>query len=115
MSSRAAEFFGERAASATVPLWPRLPARVRIVSAPLAAVAAATAATALFDLSVGKVEVAGLAGVIDLPDGADLAAFGEGAVLGTVLAFARIASAESLFRAAAADRLPAGRTVHLDT
>ncbi|MGV9270544.1 SulP family inorganic anion transporter [Kitasatospora sp. NPDC003701] len=99
---------------AVLVLWPRLPARVRIVPAPLAAVAAATAATALFDLSVGKVEVAGLAGVIDLPGGADLAALGSVGVLGTVLAFALIASAESLFSAAAVDRLHDGPRTHYD-
>ncbi|WP_083975885.1 SulP family inorganic anion transporter [Kitasatospora azatica] len=95
-------------------LWPRLPARVRLVPAPLAAVAAATAATALLDLPVAKVHVAGLAGVIDLPGGAELTALGNLGVLGTVLAFALIASAESLFSAAAVDRLHDGPRTHYD-
>ncbi|MFC8448634.1 SulP family inorganic anion transporter [Kitasatospora sp. NPDC057223] len=99
---------------AVLVLWPGLPARVRIVPAPLVAVAAATAATALFDLSVGKVEVAGLAGVVDLPGGEDLAALGNAGVLGTVLAFALIASAESLFSAAAVDRLHDGPRTRYD-
>ncbi|MFJ3792706.1 SulP family inorganic anion transporter [Kitasatospora sp. NPDC090091] len=95
-------------------LWPRLPARVRPVPAPLAAVAAATAVTALFDLAVAKVEVAGLAGVISLPGGSELAALGSLGVLGTVVAFALIASAESLFSAAAVDRLHDGPRTHYD-
>jgi MFS superfamily sulfate permease-like transporter len=99
---------------AVLVFWPRLPAKVRLVPAPLAAVAAATAVTALFDLSVAKVEVAGLAGVIDLPGSAELSALGSAAVLGTILAFALIASAESLFSAAAVDRLHDGPRTHYD-
>ncbi|MFB6893991.1 SulP family inorganic anion transporter [Kitasatospora sp. NPDC056327] len=99
---------------AVLVLWPRLPARVRVVPAPLAAVAAATAVTALFDLPVARVEVAGLAGVIDLPGASDLAALGSVGVLGTALAFALIASAESLFSAAAVDRLHDGPRTDYD-
>ncbi|MFJ9456821.1 SulP family inorganic anion transporter [Kitasatospora sp. NPDC101447] len=95
-------------------LWARLPARVRVVPAPLAAVAAATAATALFDLPVARVRVAGLAGVVHLPGGSDLAALGSVGVLGTALAFALIASAESLFSAAAVDRLHDGPRTDYD-
>ncbi|MFG3054730.1 SulP family inorganic anion transporter [Kitasatospora sp. NPDC048239] len=95
-------------------LWTRLPARVRTVPAPLAAVAAATAATALFDLPVARVRVAGLAGVLHLPGGSDLAALGSVGVLGTALAFALIASAESLFSAAAVDRLHDGPRTDYD-
>ncbi|MGW4891823.1 SulP family inorganic anion transporter [Kitasatospora sp. NPDC004240] len=99
---------------AVLVLWPRLPERVRVVPAPLAAVAAATAATALFGLDIAKVEVAGLAGVIDVPGLSDLSALGSASVLGTVLAFALIASAESLFSAAAVDRLHDGPRTHYD-
>lgn len=99
---------------AVLVLWPRMPAKVRVVPAPLAAVAAATAATALFDLAVAKVEVAGLAGVISLPGSAELSALGSVGVLGTILAFALIASAESLFSAAAVDRLHDGPRTRYD-
>ncbi|MGW2816111.1 SulP family inorganic anion transporter [Streptomyces sp. NPDC001415] len=99
---------------AVLVLWPRLPAKVRLIPAPLAAVAAATVATALFDLSVAKVKVSGLAGVIDLPGTAELSALGSVGVLGTVVAFALIASAESLFSAAAVDRLHDGPRTHYD-
>ncbi|MER5867376.1 SulP family inorganic anion transporter [Kitasatospora sp. NPDC002040] len=99
---------------AVLVLWPRLPGPVRTVPGPLAAVAGATAATALFGLPVAKVDVAGLAGVISLPDSSDLAALGSVAALGTVLAFALIASAESLFSAAAVDRLHDGPRTQYD-
>ncbi|MFD7166341.1 SulP family inorganic anion transporter [Streptomyces violascens] len=99
---------------AVLVLWPRLPAKVRLIPAPLAAVAAATTATALFGLSVAKVKVSGLAGVIDLPGTAELSALGSVGVLGTVVAFALIASAESLFSAAAVDRLHDGPRTHYD-
>ncbi|MBQ1100184.1 SulP family inorganic anion transporter [Streptomyces sp. b94] len=93
---------------AVMVLWKRLPKQVQTVPGALAAVGLATAVTAVFGLSVATVEVNGLLGVIQ-PPGAD--AFGELAsvgLLGTIVAFTLIASAESLFSAAAVDRLHNG-------
>ncbi|MFB7089257.1 SulP family inorganic anion transporter [Streptomyces sp. NPDC056296] len=93
---------------AVMVLWKRLPKRVQTVPGALAAVGLATAVTAVFGLSVATVEVSGLLDVIQ-PPGAD--AFGELAsvgILGTIVAFTLIASAESLFSAAAVDRLHKG-------
>ncbi|MGC9497870.1 SulP family inorganic anion transporter [Streptomyces sp. WG7] len=93
---------------AVMVLWKRLPERVRTVPGALAAVGLATAVTAAFGLSVATVEVNGLLDSIQ-PPGAD--AFGELAsvgLLGTIVAFTLIASAESLFSAAAVDRLHDG-------
>ncbi|GAA5204490.1 SulP family inorganic anion transporter [Streptomyces thinghirensis] len=93
---------------AVMVLWKRLPKQVRTVPGALAAVGLATAVTAVFGLSVATVEVSGLLDVIQ-PPGAD--AFGELAsvgILGTIVAFTLIASAESLFSAAAVDRLHNG-------
>ncbi|MDT0611550.1 SulP family inorganic anion transporter [Streptomyces lancefieldiae] len=93
---------------AVMVLWKRLPRRVRTVPGALAAVALATAVTAAFGLSVATVEVNGLLDSVQ-PPGAD--AFGELAsvgLLGTIAAFTLIASAESLFSAAAVDRLHNG-------
>ncbi|MFB6551751.1 SulP family inorganic anion transporter [Streptomyces sp. NPDC056405] len=93
---------------AVMVLWKRLPKQVRTVPGALAAVGLATAVTAVFGLSVATVEVNGLLDVIQ-PPGAD--AFGELAsvgILGTIVAFTLIASAESLFSAAAVDRLHKG-------
>ncbi|MFF9280195.1 SulP family inorganic anion transporter [Streptomyces griseosporeus] len=93
---------------AVVVLWRKLPKALRSVPGALAAVVLATAVTQLFGLKVATVEVEGLLGVVQ-PPGAD--AFGElasPAVWGTIVAFALIASAESLFSAAAVDRLHDG-------
>ncbi|MFG3658415.1 SulP family inorganic anion transporter [Streptomyces sp. NPDC047706] len=94
--------------------WKRLPEKARAVPGALAAVALATLVTFAFDLPVATVEVNGLIDSIQ-PPGAD--AFGElanPAVLGTVLAFTLIASAESLFSAAAVDRLHDGPRTRYD-
>ncbi|WP_031023545.1 SulP family inorganic anion transporter [Streptomyces sp. NRRL WC-3725] len=89
-------------------LWKHTPAKVRAVPGPLAAVGLATLAAFALDLPVATVEVQGLLGSIQPPP---LSAFGELAgvgLLGTVVAFTLIASAESLFSAAAVDRLHSG-------
>ncbi|GGS67171.1 SulP family inorganic anion transporter [Streptomyces cinerochromogenes] len=89
-------------------LWKHTPAKVRALPGPLAAVGLATLAAFALDLPVATVEVKGLLGSIQPPP---LSAFGELAgvgLLGTVVAFTLIASAESLFSAAAVDRLHSG-------
>ncbi|MET7273070.1 SulP family inorganic anion transporter [Streptomyces flaveolus] len=99
---------------AVMVLWKRLPKRVQTVPGALAAVGLATAVTAVFGLSVATVEVNGLLDSIQ-PPGAD--AFGELAdvgLLGTIVAFTLIASAESLFSAAAVDRLHDGPRTEYD-
>ncbi|MFI5975233.1 SulP family inorganic anion transporter [Streptomyces sp. NPDC051452] len=89
-------------------LWRLAPARLRALPGPLAAVGLATLAGFALDLPVATIEVRGLLGSVQPPP---LSAFGELAgvgALGTVLAFTLIASAESLFSAAAVDRLHSG-------
>ncbi|WP_371502365.1 SulP family inorganic anion transporter [Kitasatospora sp. NBC_00374] len=95
-------------------LWRRLPARARLVPAPLAAVALATAVTALAGLPVGRIEVSGLLAVVRPPGTGQFAELAGLGVLGTVLAFTLIASAESLFSAAAVDRLHTGPRTDFD-
>ncbi|MFG2322236.1 SulP family inorganic anion transporter [Streptomyces sp. NBC_01723] len=93
---------------AVMVLWKRLPKRAQTLPGALAAVVLATSVTAVFGLSVATVEVNGLLDSIQ-PPGAG--AFGELAnigLLGTIIAFTLIASAESLFSAAAVDRLHKG-------
>ncbi len=91
--------------TAVLVLWPRWRRGARVVPAPLAAVALATAVVAVLRLPVDRVQVRGLLDAIQPPGGGDFARLTEFGVLGTVLAFALIASAESLFSAAAVDRL----------
>ncbi|MFG2353421.1 SulP family inorganic anion transporter [Streptomyces sp. NPDC048521] len=95
-------------------LWKHAPAKLRTVPGPLAAVGLATLAAFVLDLPVATVEVQGLLGSIQPPP---LGAFGELAgvgALGTVVAFTLIASAESLFSAAAVDRLHSGPRTEYD-
>ncbi|MGA5880493.1 SulP family inorganic anion transporter [Streptomyces cellulosae] len=93
---------------AVIVLWKKLPKKVQAVPGALAAVVLATLATLAFSLPVATVQVEGLLGVIQ-PPGSD--AFGElatPAIWGTIIAFTLIGSAESLFSAAAVDRLHDG-------
>ncbi|WP_369190610.1 SulP family inorganic anion transporter [Streptomyces sp. R08] len=99
---------------AVLVLWKRLPAKVRTVPGPLAAVGLATLAALVFGLPVATVEVQGLLGSLQPPP---LSAFGDLAqvgMLGTIVAFTLIASAESLFSAAAVDRLHSGQRTQYD-
>ncbi|CAM5605659.1 Transmembrane transporter OS=Streptomyces glaucescens OX=1907 GN=SGLAU_25945 PE=3 SV=1 [Streptomyces glaucescens] len=94
--------------------WKKLPKQAQSVPGALAAVALATVATLALSLPVATVEVNGLLDSVQ-PPGLD--AFGElasPALLGTVLAFTLIASAESLFSAAAVDRLHDGPRTQYD-
>ncbi|MGW7263791.1 SulP family inorganic anion transporter [Streptomyces sp. NPDC054842] len=99
---------------AVLVLWKRLPRRIRAVPGPLGAVVLATVAALVFSLPVATVEVRGLLGSLQPPP---LEAYGElasVAMLGTVLAFVLIASAESLFSAAAVDRMHDGPRTQYD-
>ncbi|MEU3615007.1 SulP family inorganic anion transporter [Streptomyces sp. NPDC006872] len=99
---------------AVLVLWKRLPKQVRTVPGPLAAVGLATLAALLLNLPVATVEVQGLLGAVQPPP---LGSFGELAnvgLLGTIVAFTLIASAESLFSAAAVDRLHDGPRTEYD-
>ncbi|QIB42524.1 SulP family inorganic anion transporter [Streptomyces aureoverticillatus] len=114
-SGRALTAFGLGAGTiAVLLLWRRMPGALGTIPAPLAAVALATGLSLLFSLPVATVEVQGLIEAVQPPGGG---AFGELATLGaigTVLAFALIASAESLFSAAAVDRLHDGPRTDYD-
>jgi MFS superfamily sulfate permease-like transporter len=99
---------------AVMVLWKRIPGKARTVPGALAAVALSTLAVFALGLPVATVEVKGLLDSVQ-PPGAD--AFGELAdigVLSTIVAFTLIASAESLFSAAAVDRLHDGPRTEYD-
>ncbi|MCK7625139.1 SulP family inorganic anion transporter [Streptomyces sp. RS10V-4] len=99
---------------AVLVLWPRWRRAARVLPAPLAAVALATTAVWALDLPVARVRVSGLLDAIQPPGLADIGRLTELGVLGTVLAFTLIASAESLFSAAAVDRLHDGPRTDYD-
>ncbi|MBT2506795.1 SulP family inorganic anion transporter [Streptomyces sp. ISL-98] len=87
---------------------------VRVVPAPLVAVGLASGVTALLELPVRRVEVQGLLDAVQPPDAASFVRLAEFGAVGTVLAFALIASAESLFSATAVDRLHNGPRTDYD-
>ncbi len=95
-------------------LWPRWKRAARLLPAPLAAVALATGTVAVLGLPVARVEVTGLLSAVQPPGGADFGQLAGVGAVGTVLAFALIASAESLFSAAAVDRLHDGPRTDYD-
>ena len=95
-------------------LWPRWEWGARLVPAPLVAVGLAAAVTEGFDLAVRRVEVRGLVGAVRVPEWGDFGRLTEAGVSGTVVAFALIASAGSLFSAAAVDRLCGGPRAYYD-
>lgn len=99
---------------AVMVLWKKLPKPVQVVPAPLAAVGLATAVTYFGSFSVAKVEVQGLLGAVQPPGTGEFGELLSIGALGTVLAFTLIASAESLFSAAAVDRLHDGQRTQYD-
>ncbi|MFI1190644.1 SulP family inorganic anion transporter [Streptomyces californicus] len=90
-------------------LWKRLPGRLPgVLPGPLVAVGLAVAAVALFDLPVATIEVRGLIDSLRLTGLDDFGLLADPGLLGVILAFTLIASAESLFSAAAVDRMHDG-------
>ncbi len=99
---------------AVLVLWKRLPKKVQLVPGALAAVLLATLASLAFSLPVANVEVKGLLDAIQPPGLDAFGALADVAILGTILAFTLIASAESLFSAAAVDRMHDGPRTEYD-
>ncbi|MEV6316304.1 SulP family inorganic anion transporter [Streptomyces sp. NPDC051776] len=94
--------------------WQRMPRRVRLVPGALVAVVLSAVVTWLFGLPLKQVEVQGLLESVNLPGGGDFGALAQVGVIGTVVSFTLIASAESLFSAAAVDRLHDGPRTDYD-
>ncbi|MFJ1863803.1 SulP family inorganic anion transporter [Streptomyces sp. NPDC088097] len=94
--------------------WRRLPPRLRVVPGAVVAVAAATALTVTLDLPVEKVRVTGVLDAVAPPAWSDFGVLASVGALGTVVALALIASAETLFSAAAVDRMHDGPRTEYD-
>ncbi|WP_078910277.1 SulP family inorganic anion transporter [Streptomyces sp. NRRL S-87] len=99
---------------AVMVLWRRLPGPAGAVPGALAGVALATSASRLLELPVARVEVAGVLAAVSPPWAGEVAALWSPGALATVLALALIASAETLFSAAAVDRLHEGPRTDYD-
>jgi MFS superfamily sulfate permease-like transporter len=94
--------------------WKYAPRRLQAVPGALVAVVLATLTTVVFDLPVQRIQVKGLLGAMQPPGFSDVGRLTEFGVIGTVVAFALIASAESLFSAAAVDRMHTGPRTRYD-
>ncbi|WP_420037477.1 SulP family inorganic anion transporter [Streptomyces sp. cg28] len=99
---------------AVLVLWKRLPARVRVVPGPLAAVGLAVLTVLVLDLPVATVEVSGLVESVQPPSLDTFTDLAGLSLAGTIVAFTLIASAESLFSAAAVDRMHDGPRTSYD-
>lgn len=95
-------------------LWKRLPGKAQLLPGPLVAVGATTLASLAFDLPVVRVVVSGLTEAIEPPALGDVGRLADVGLLTTIVAFTLIASAESLFSAAAIDRLHSGQKTDYD-
>jgi len=89
-------------------LWQRTPPRLRAVPGVLVGVVVASAVAVVAGLDVPRITVGNLAAELRLPD---LSVLNTG-VLGAALVFALVSSAESLFSAAAVDRMHTGPRTH---
>jgi MFS superfamily sulfate permease-like transporter len=93
--------------------WDRLPGRLRTVPGALVAVVAAAGVTAALGLPVDTIEVEGLLAAMQ-PSLGHWGTLADVGVLATIATFTLVASAESLFSAAAVDRLHRGPRTDFD-
>ncbi|WP_229403532.1 SulP family inorganic anion transporter [Micromonospora okii] len=98
---------------AVVLLWDTLPGPLRTVPGALIAVVAAAGASAAFGLPVDTLDVEGLLAAVR-PSLGHWGTLADVGVLATVATFTLVASAESLFSAAAVDRLHQGPRTDFD-
>ncbi|MFE2938348.1 SulP family inorganic anion transporter [Streptomyces sp. NPDC059255] len=89
-------------------LWKKMPAPVNKAPAALVAVAGGMAVASLPGVNINTLQVGNLLASVQVPGPSQFAMLANGAVLSTVLTFTIIASAESLFTAAAVDRMHTG-------
>ncbi|MEU3774444.1 SulP family inorganic anion transporter [Streptomyces sp. NPDC032472] len=94
--------------------WRRVPARLRVVPGALVGVAAATAVCVVLRLPVERVRVTGVLDAVGLPAWGEFGVLASAGACGTVVALALIASAETLFSAAAVDRMHEGPRTRYD-
>ncbi|GAA3783665.1 SulP family inorganic anion transporter [Streptomyces chiangmaiensis] len=95
-------------------LWKKVHGRAQLLPGPLLAVGTATAVTAVFDLPVKRVEVTGLVEAVQPPGLGEFIRLVDVGVVATIVTFTLVASAESLFSAAAVDRLHEGPKTDYD-
>ncbi|MFD3807242.1 SulP family inorganic anion transporter [Streptomyces sp. NPDC058611] len=96
-------------------LWKKVPGPLNRVPAALVAVVLGMGVAALPGVDIKTLRVGDLLGSVNLPGPGELAGLADPAVIATVLTFTAIASAESLFTAAAVDRMHTGPRTRYNT
>ncbi|NHD17522.1 MULTISPECIES: SulP family inorganic anion transporter [unclassified Actinopolyspora] len=99
----------------TMTLWGRMPQRLRLIPGPLVGVGVAALLTSVLGLPLETIQVGSLLETVNLVTPDSFGAATSFAVLGSILTFALIASAESLFSAAAIDRMHDGPKTRFNT
>lgn len=93
----------------TMVAWGQMPARVRLIPAPLVSVVVASTVAYLFKFPIAHVNVpSSLFSSVAFPTSASLSLFASPTMWSTALAVAAVASAETLLCATAVDRLHSG-------
>ncbi|MDI9834606.1 SulP family inorganic anion transporter [Streptomyces sp. KAU_LT] len=96
-------------------LWKKVPGAAGKMPAALVAVGVGIAVAALPGVEVKTLQVGNLLGSVRMPGAGDFAGLADVAVLTSVVTFTVIASAESLFTAAAVDRMHSGPRTRYNT
>ncbi|WP_328496501.1 SulP family inorganic anion transporter [Streptomyces sp. NBC_00414] len=89
-------------------LWKNVPGPVKKVPAALVAVGIGIAVASLPGVDVKTLQVGNLLASVDVPGGREFAGLADVGIITAILTFTVIASAESLFTAAAVDRMHSG-------
>ncbi|WP_138905093.1 SulP family inorganic anion transporter [Streptomyces albidochromogenes] len=96
-------------------LWKKVPGPLNRVPAALVAVVLGMGVAALPGVDIKTLRVGDLLGSLHLPGAGEFAGLADPAVIATILTFTAIASAESLFTAAAVDRMHTGPRTRYNT
>ncbi|WP_367323203.1 SulP family inorganic anion transporter [Streptomyces sp. HUAS ZL42] len=96
-------------------VWKKAPGPVKKIPAALVAVGIGIGVAALPGVDVKTLQVGNLLGAVRVPGGEQFAGLADAAIITSVLTFTVIASAESLFTAAAVDRMHSGPRTRYNT
>ncbi|MBG0855420.1 SulP family inorganic anion transporter [Streptomyces spinoverrucosus] len=96
-------------------VWKKAPGPVKKIPAALVAVGIGIAVAALPGVDVKTLQVGDLADAVDVPGPEQFAGLADAGIIGAILTFTVIASAESLFTAAAVDRMHTGPRTRYNT
>ncbi|MFE6172011.1 SulP family inorganic anion transporter [Streptomyces sp. NPDC056464] len=96
-------------------VWKKMPGPAKRIPAALVAVGVGVAVAALPGVDVKTLQVGNLLASVRVPGAEEFAGLADAAVIGSILTFTVIASAESLFTAAAVDRMHSGPRTRYNT